>query len=68
LQYAPQNYDFWLKLKSITGGGGFVDFEIKGIAFGAVTSGGLIAVFLKVQDFWNVAGRVVQGQRVQGEL
>jgi len=45
-----------------------VDFEIKGIAFGAVTSGGLIAVFLKVQDFWNVAGRVVQGQRVQGEL
>jgi hypothetical protein len=31
-----------------------VDFEIKGIAYGAVTSGGLTAVFLKVQDFWNV--------------
>jgi len=31
-----------------------VDFEIKVIAFGAVTSGGLTAVFLKVQDFWDV--------------
>jgi len=31
-----------------------VDFEIKGIGFGAVRSGGLAAVFLKVQDFWDV--------------
>jgi len=54
LQYAPRNYDFWLKLKSITRVGVLVDFEVKGIAFGAVTSGGLAAVFLKVQDFWDV--------------
>jgi hypothetical protein len=31
-----------------------VGFEIKGIAFGAVTSGGLTAVCLKVHDFWDV--------------